>query len=254
MRSSTVAADVMIRRLFASWLVPDAWPERGHYSLILGPTVPSRAGERALSILFDGGVPIVRSRSARRVLRALAAHLASYGADPAPAGLLRLKAVAAVGERGGVLLPSGALEHFDLGHFQRALAGIGLRLVDEPAVDLDLATGELVLTPPLPLPLDEAVAELPGVRPEETIDDDPPVGRFPLLSWAVALPTERIGPPTLAEAVAQGVTLLADGAADSPQRSAERVVDLARSCRLVRFDKDSMEETLAALGAAPGGQ
>lgn len=251
MRSSTVAADVMIRRLFASWLLPDAWPERGHYSLILGPTVPSRAGERALSILFADGVPIVRSRSARRVLRALATHLASYGAGPAPAGLLRLKAVAVVGDRGGVLLPAGVFGHFDLCRLERELTRMRLRLVDQPWVQVDPATAELVLAPPTSLPAEEAVAGLTAICPEERADN-PPVGRFPLVAWVVAPPPSGtpMRPPTRSEAAAHGLTLLIDPDVVASRLHVEQMAALTASCSLVPFVQHSLDETLAALGAA----
>ncbi len=242
MRSSTVAADVMIRRLFASWLLPDAWPERGHYSLILGPTVPSRAGERALSILFAGGVPIVRSRSARRVLRALAAHLASYGAGPAPAGLLRFKAVAVVGERGGVLLPAGVFGHFDLCRLERELTRMSLRLVDQPWVHVDPATTELVVDD-VPLPAD---AGAPLDEPEERL----PSGRFPVIGWFVARHGAATGAPTPVEAVAHGVTLLRGCGPEGAQWATESVALLAGSCRLLPFSASSMDEALSVLEAS----
>lgn len=238
-RSSTAAADELLRRAFAAFLVEDARPERGYYSVVLGPTVASKAGERALSILFAGGVPIVRSRSSRRVLLALAAHLASYGAGPAPAGLLRLKAVAAVGERCGVLLPAGVFGHFDLCRLERELTRMSLRLVDQPWVQVDPVTAELVVQS---APLAADADAWPG-EPEEA----GPSGRFPLTGWFIARHGAAAGEPTLLEAVAHGVTLLRGFGPEGAQWAAESVALLAASCRLLPFNASSMDEALSVL-------
>jgi len=245
-RSSTETADRVLRRALAPYLVDDVEARSGYYSVILGPTVPSRAGERPLSMLYADGVAVARSRSARRVVRALAAYLAGHNTPTPPGGILRFDAVvAAVGDRGALLLPKGALGHFDLCRFERELVRLGLRLVDSPHVDIDPETAELIVGSP-PLALDESALDELGPSGAE---DAVPPGRYPLAMWAVAQPDEETGLPTRAEAVAHGLTLVTPRSPEEGQATAEAVLALAGRCTLVGFDASSMPATLAGISA-----
>jgi len=246
-RSSTETADGVLRRALAPYLVDDVEARSGYYSVILGPTVPSRAGERPLSMLYADGVAVARSRSPRRVVRALAAYLAGHNGLAPPGGILRFDAVAAVGDRGAVLLPRGAFGHFDLRRFERELGRLGLRLVDSPHVDIDPETAEVIVGSS-PLALDESALEELGPSGAE---DAVPPGRYPLALWAVARPDEETGPPARAEAVAHGLTVVTGRPdAGGGQATAEGVAALAGRCTLVGFDASSMPATLAGISAA----
>jgi len=247
-RSSTETADRVLRRALAPYLVDDVEARSGYYSVILGPTVPSRAGERPLSMLYADGVAVARSRSARRVVRALAAYLAGHGAPAPPEGILRFDALAAVGDRGALLLPRGTFGHFDLCRFERELCRLGLRLVDSPHVDIDPETAEVIVGSP-PLALDESALDELGPSGAE---DGVTPGRYPLAMWAVARPDEEAGPPTRAEAVAHGLTLATPRSPEEGQATAEAVLALAGRCTLVGFDDSSMPATLGSVSAAPG--
>jgi len=107
-RSNSEAANGLLRPVVAAHVVDGVGIPACYYSVIVGPTVPAAAGVTRLSVLFRSRLRVTRTPSVRRVVRALAAHLSSHlGARPAP-GLLRLDAIAAVGERGGVLFPAAA--------------------------------------------------------------------------------------------------------------------------------------------------
>lgn len=247
-RSSTVAADALLRRIFASALVEDAHPKAGHYSVILGPTVPCKAGTRALSMLFVDGTAVARSRSAARVVEALAGYLGSHGADPPPDPLLRLSAAAAVGPNKAVLLPKTVFEQFSLCHLERALARVGLRLLDRPYVDVDPTTDEVVVDPPT-LGIDaRAVEQWPWLA----LDWTPLRRRYPLTALGVARAEAVSTPATRAEAVAHAITTVQGCKPDRTQAATETLASVVARHAVFGFHAHSLADTARELAEALG--
>jgi len=245
-RSNSEAADALLRRVFASNVVDGVEIPACYYSVIVGPTVPAAAGVTRLSVLFRSRLRVTRTPSARRVVRALAAHLSSHLGDrPAP-GLLRLDAIAAVGEAGGVLFPAAARRLPGQPGFERGLARLGLRLVDGYYVDLDPHTGEVVVGPPA-VSVDESALGHLGVGPEGP-DDGVGPGRYPLAVWAVAGRTGT-GPPSKAAVAAAGLLGVVDRDPEEAQQTLEMVAALAARFTPVALSH-SMPEILARVAAA----
>jgi len=123
----------------------------------------------------------VRTRDPHRFVRALAYHLSGHGAPPA--GLVRADGMVAVHDGRAILLPASMRQ--STATYERPLRDAGIILHDAPWVDVDLATGEVVVTPPR-LPADrfaDMVARLPAAD-----HHDPTVepGRYPLAGWYFA--------------------------------------------------------------------
>ena len=107
-------------------------------------------GGRGLYVLSRFDCPVVRARSAARVLDALRRHLAA-DAGWHPPGLVPIRAAAMRTGRGVVVLPDG-LRRKVVPHSSR-LADGGVAPIDEPVVGLDPASGKLVVrAAPLDLP------------------------------------------------------------------------------------------------------
>ncbi|MGH8893032.1 MAG: hypothetical protein ACRDWY_06965, partial [Actinomycetes bacterium] len=200
-RTDDELAEALVARLLAAHAAPDDPLVPVNYSVVLPA---ARGSVRELNLLQARSEVVVRSRSARRVLRALAARLSAVLASSegsereATATGVPLLASGIVGPQGAYLLPR--LPEKLAQRLEPRLSRLGMRLVDEPHVVLDLTTAELVVPQPL-VTLDlsalEAVEEggpwRTELRPAEA-------GRYPLARWLLA---GAGGSPSRAEIVAR---------------------------------------------------
>jgi hypothetical protein len=178
-RADCEATDELLRRALAAHRVATQAEPPVHLSVVLG------GPEGALSLLLVGDETVVRSRSPRRVLGALATYL-SVLVDPEagtviPDGLWAVTALPTIFGNTAVLLPEslrGALA-------AARLARPGFRLVDMPRALIDPVTATLVV-PPSRVQLDEAALDgLPDVAPTASEGAWVPPGRYPLTAWAL---------------------------------------------------------------------
>lgn len=147
-------------------------------------------------LLYRGGVVVVRTLDRSRLVQGLLIHLFGHGKPPP--GLLRVDALALVGEGVAVLAPS-ALRH-QLAHIERRLARRGLAVVDAPFADVDSERAELVV-PSLPgsvNPQPLAVFGSPGS--DGRAGSVATAGRYALAAWAFAAGLDDAAPATRAEA------------------------------------------------------
>lgn len=151
--------------------------EEDEAELALVLTAP--AGFQRNHVLTDcGGITLSEGRGLDAGLRALAEHLAVLVRPPV--GVVRVGARALVSESKAVLCAEPLL-HFPSPD-REALAALGFRLIDRLAVDIDSATGQMVVSP----------NPWPDLRPR--VGDDIPT-RVPistiLSAGDVALPPSR---------------------------------------------------------------
>ncbi len=213
-RADTPGAAGVIRRLLAAHHVGDDPEVPANFSVVLG------AGDtrltRDMKILLQASSSVVRSRSSRRVLLALASFMASHLPDPDPdpgdggggGPVLRTRNLALVVGGEAVLLPPavrGAVEQL-----QPRVARFGAQPVDQPYAFVDASRGELVVRAPdltLDLSVLDQVAEPNPSRSEPPRVD---AGRYPLRTWAMwdsGTPDARQLTP--AEALTQALSSLA---------------------------------------------
>lgn len=149
-----------------------------HFSVVLPG---SRAGRSSdLCLLQAGDDVVLRSRSARRVLRALCARLSDL-AEPAPEHLVRSAGLAVVSGGRAVLLPPSAR---DLQRLQPLLAAAGVRMSDEPGALVDARSAALVIPAPTVRLPEATLGELP---PDATWRGElppAPPGRYRIAAWA----------------------------------------------------------------------
>lgn len=224
------------------------------YSVSLGggpqdPT-PSASGgfARSLGLLVKGDRPLVRSRSAARILRALLWRLDDemLGFETPP-GRIRVRATAArVGDQ-AVLLQPGL--HMLGDAIQPRLARLGVALADMAYPELDLATAELIVGEPRISHDPAVIASLD--RPIESSSELAPVGpgRYPLVGWGVVAFSDRpVTELSPAEAAAATLSFMYE-AEDAPTRLRE-LGELFRNIRGFGLSYHSEDQLVAAIDQA----
>lgn len=196
-RADSLATDKLLGRIFAAHRLSADVEAPDNYSVVLTEG-NGKGGARGLNLLLLANTTVVRSRSPRRVLLALAGHLSSV-LEPED-GLLRTTNVGAVIGDAAILLPGVAVQWLE--QVQPRLTRLGVRLVDRPYSTIDPDRLELVVPEPR-MQLDEAAlaavrepasnrSELPAVEP----------GRYPLRAWTLWETNQVDGQLTRARAVA----------------------------------------------------
>jgi hypothetical protein len=178
-------ADAAIAAAFARHLLPE--PE------LLASEPPwlavelharTGAGLQRLDLLLRRDSAVARSRRPDRILRALVAHVASYG-DLGRLGLAALRGTV-VGRDGRVLLVPEVDEPV---RFRRDLAALGVAVADQPVALVDPSTREVVVGAP---GLDPDLAACDALAPDVDAAEDEPAplgwGRYPLAGVGVAGP------------------------------------------------------------------
>jgi thiol-disulfide isomerase/thioredoxin len=196
-RADGAAGTMLVRRALADALSGSEATGAVDFSCVLGD--PWATDQRDLCLLLAGDQTVVRSRSPRRVLLALAAHLSSMGVAPA-SGLIRTRNLAVVADGEAVLLAPALAQRWD--RLQPRLARLGYHVVDHPVSDIDVEAAELVVAEPA-LAVDPAVlAELP--EPSASRFEQAPVapGRYRLRAWITLFDPVDPSAATAAEAPA----------------------------------------------------
>jgi hypothetical protein len=183
---------------------------------------------RPLHTLYEGCVPVVRSRSARPVIDTLRYAIAAASLDEASGQLVRLRAQAITLDRDAVLLPPRLDPTQD--PFHRRSRSRGFRRWGFRTVWIASSRGGVMLVPEPPSWDDSAARRLLGAiwsGGEETL---PSPGHYRVRGWVVE---SDVHPPTRASAVAHGMRFLVDrGTVDG--RDALRVLaTVARRATIV---------------------
>ena len=144
-----------------------------NYSLRLETREPGRKGPARAYALYRSQCLLLRTRKRERVLRALVRCLSGL-VDPRD-GLVRVRQGAVVGRSGAIILPHEL--HWRLEALEPRLGTDAMWLSDPPFIDIDAATGELVLAPPM-IDVDAAALGAGSDRPV-------PYGRYPIREWAI---------------------------------------------------------------------
>jgi hypothetical protein len=198
-RADSAASDEILARALAGYrLAPDTTAP-ANYSVTLAGE--GGRGPHRLNLLQAGTVIVARSRSPRRILRALAGHLSCL-LDPEP-GLVRISAIGAVRKGRGVLLPAAAIGWLD--RIQPPLARLGFRLVDQPFTHLDVMRAEMVVPSPAVGMAEAVLATLPDPPARSSEPESVPPGRYPLGAWL--LPERLWGNEPLSPARAAAAAL-----------------------------------------------
>jgi len=210
LRCVTGETGEILDRLLSARVVDD--PHAGHiFTLALSDEI--RPEGPPPNLLCLGSNVLVRSRSPRRVMRALLWQLgARMDEFDSGSGLVQVTATAVHVNGGIVLLPPGlhGLEE----HLQPAFARYGVSYVDVPYPEVDLERAEVVVPEP-GLPHDETVLAAAGPAggwPDESAPVAP--GRYPLVGWGALFQAERsvtrFTPAQAAAAVVSNVMGLPD--------------------------------------------
>jgi Coenzyme PQQ synthesis protein D (PqqD) len=205
-------ADAAISVAFAGHLVPEPPELAGEPPFLAVELHPRTPGVRLqrLDVLLRRDTVVARGRRPDRILRALAAHVASYG-DLARLGLVALRGTV-VGHAGRVLLVPEVTEPV---RFRRALAERGVLVADQAVAFVDPAAGEVVVGAP-GLDVDLRAFDV------LTADRDADAGEPAPLAWGRhALVGFGVGPSASA-----GAALLAFGP-DADDRRAHEATILA---------------------------
>lgn len=144
-----------------------------NYSLRLETPEPGRKGPARAYALYRSQCLLLRTRKRERVLRALVRCLSGHVGSLD--GLVRVRQLAVVGSSGAVILPHEL--HWRLEALEPRLGAHGMWLADPPFIDIDAATGELILAPSM-IDVDAAALGAGSDRPGR-------YGRYPIREWAI---------------------------------------------------------------------
>jgi len=235
-RADSKSTDELLATVFAEFRLPAGTRAPDNYSVVLGGTTGKT---RELSLLMMGDRTIVRSRSPRRVVQALAAQL-SYYAQSEDDLFRTLDVAALVGDQ-LVLLPDVTREWID--ETQPRLARLGVRLSDEPHSSIDTKTLELVVPEPALHINRAALDDLPG--PVSTRSELPPIepGRYSVAGWGIDS-DEETKHPTRPQALAATWGAVIEGQGETGELI-DRMSDLFSRVRLVPLafsDADQLVE------------
>ena len=251
-RSDSDATEQVMRRALPGYRVPGRANPPVHLSVVLPTT--ERDGHRSLNLLLVGDQTVVRSRSPRRVVRAVAAYLSMLVADQfgtlSPPGTWAVSAIPALLGTNAMLLPP----EIPPAAVSR-LAHAGFRMVDMPAAIIDPATAELVVPVAL-VDIDERALEL---VPETDLGGAEgawvPPGRYPLRAWALGADLGCADDFTAAWAVAAawGLRLGSSSASDATLKQLVDLLEQVRAVPVSLSDVGQMIDDLRSLDAtAPG--
>jgi thiol-disulfide isomerase/thioredoxin len=200
-RADSEATDDLLGRALAAYRVETREEPPAHLSLVMGGV------KGALNLLLAGDETVVRSRSPRRVLHALATYLSMLVDQEEgtliPNGLWAVTALPTIVGDASVLLP--ARLRSALAAAQPRLARAEFRLVDTPLALMDPLNATLVVPPPR-VELDlAALDDLPGVAPTASEGAWVPPGRYPMVAWALGAAPSGDRDVTMATAVATAI-------------------------------------------------
>lgn len=236
-RANSPAAEQALAAILASYRMDSSAVAPDNFSLVL--SAAGSGSSRDLNLLLAGDRVVARSRSPRRVLRALIGRLSCLF-DPEP-GVVRLDAVPALIDGLGVVLPSAVATWLE--RLQAPLARLGVALTDESFAHVDLVTAELVVTAPR-VQIDEQILDaLPEPASVRSEPEYVPCGRYPLKAWL--LPLEHADPKGLSPAWALARALGA--IAGTPEEVAEAVGPLTALFDRLEVDAVSCEDHSALI-------
>ena len=241
-RADSRATDDLLARAFASYRLDEDTPAPDNFSVVLGDD--GGAGTKGLSLLLAENSTAVRSRSPRRILSALGAHLSAL-LDRDAEGLIVTTSVAALVGDQAVLLPPMALYWMD--YLQARLARLGVRLSDEPNALVDPDKCELVIPEPQVEVAPEVLAELAGLAPSRSELWPMEPGRYHLGAWTFdEEPAGGPATPTRARAVA-GILPALTGSPDQLGEVIAAVGRLLEETRAVPLRSSSQQELMKSI-------
>ena len=234
--SPSDAVDRRLRAALAEFVVADD-PEAPEAYVL---SVPD--GGRGLYTLHRFDCPVVRARSAARLLDGLRRHIAAdIGSHPE--GLVPVRAVALATPDGLVLLPDRVRRR--LIPRSRRLVAAGVVPLDAPVVGLEPSTGTLVVPPP-PLGIPEdAAASFADLGGDESAQ---PPGRHALRALAVPAGAHA---EDVAAVRALHLLALVEGEAADPAAAVDgvlRTVDAAQGWAMPTREMADPAALLARLG------
>jgi hypothetical protein len=246
-RAATAGLNDVLRAAFTRHVVDgvDAPP---NYSVQLGEASTSAAG---FHFLFRSSNSVVRSRDARRIVRALVTYLSSHRLDDIERrdpGLVRVHAVTLVAGEAAVLAPPALRQWPEL--IERRLNARGMRFADTPWALVDSARREVIVPEPA---LDVDWSALDGLdaltagrdRPDPSV----PPGRYPITGWAFRVKRDQAGTLTRAQAVMQALQMMIGSLELGVQRALDDLVTVVRGIEPAGIAWDDPAEVVAPLVA-----
>jgi hypothetical protein len=246
-RTDSIATDELLGRVLSAHRLPADVEAPDNYSVVIGEG--GKRSARSLNLLLWGSSTVVRSRSPRRILLALAAYL--DGVLEPEGDLLRTNNIGAIVDDGAILLPSVVAQWLE--DVQPRLSRLGVRLVDQPFTSIDPDRLELVVPEPRVKVDEAALAEISEPAPSRSEQPRVEPGRYPLRAWTVWETDEMDGPLSRARAVAASLPSIMSQPEDLetllPQLSSllERISPIPLAFSTADELAGSLKESLAGL-------
>jgi thiol-disulfide isomerase/thioredoxin len=247
-RADSLATDDLLGRVFAGHRLADDVEAPENYSVVIGDG--RKGSARGLNLLLRGSSTVVRSRSPRRVVSALAAYLSSV-LEPQDEFLRTMNVGAIVGDS-AILLPGVVMQWLE--DVQPRLSRLGVRLVDQPYSIIDPDRLELVVPEPRVKVDGAALADIAESAPSRSEPAPVEPGRYPLRAWTVWETDDIEGPLTRARAVAAGLPSIMSNPGDLEAlllqlgSLVERISPISLAFNTPEELADTLKESLAVLG------
>jgi hypothetical protein len=216
-RSSTAELDADLRRILAAHRIDFDAPD--NFSALV-----SRGDHdeqvRGFHFLYRASDPLVRSRTPRRIVRALLHHLSDF-AEPSLA-LPKVAAMGFVADGRAVIAPERV--RAELTNIETRLNDAGVGVVDAPVLHLDFEGAQLVVPEPA-LTIDaDALADFDRRHPQPAREPAAVApGRYPIAAWAFTTDAPAAGPLGVAPAVAAAAQEIVNADVVGPQAALDGV-------------------------------
>jgi hypothetical protein len=245
---NTSGLNDVVRATFARHVVDDT-DAPSNYSVQLGETTPGAS--TGFHFLYRSSTAVVRSRDARRIVRALVSYLSSHRFDDAqhrdPAHI-RIHAVTLVTGEAAVLAPPILRRWPEL--IERRLNARGMRFADTPWALVDPGRGEVIVPEPV---LDVEWQALDGLdaltagrdRPDPSV----PPGRYPITGWAFRVKPDEAGRLTRAQAVMQALQMTIGSLERGAQQALDDLTTVVRAIEPAGVAWDDPAELVPSLVA-----
>jgi hypothetical protein len=249
-RSSTIEIDAAFRRIIAAHLVDVDAP--ANFSALLADHRDGDPGPRGFSFLYRASDPLVRTRTPRRLVRALINHLSDF-AEPATA-FPKVAATAFVVDGRAIFAPERV--RIELAQIETRLNAAGMTVVDAPVLHVDPVARELVVPEPT-LAVDTVALADFDLRHGAVAREPDPVapGRYPIAAWSFHTDAEQSGPIGAASAVAAAAHAVVNPDAFGAQRVLDDLAALFTETPAVGIwwtdAGELVRQLLEAAGGAP---
>jgi hypothetical protein len=242
-RTNTIAVGRLLRQWFAPFVMTGVQSLPSFSLRIEDDSAAGPSAGRTLHALYEGCIPIIRTRSARQAIGALRYSLGTRRSTEQSRETLVIPGQSITFDQCAVILPPMA-SHLPT-RLSEALVAHGYRRLATQDAMIDVGTGDLIV--PEPFPCEESAArEILGYAWDtRTPQPEPGPGRFTIVGWIF----DRFARPpvaTPATALAQALRLMTlREQSYEVNASVKALASIVSSARLASADESALPDLVS---------